>query len=284
MARNPLDFVPAPIPAWRSQLPLIAFAAAGFIAFGAARLTRPEVGPHAAAASLTALADAHTGSAVKSPELPAQSPAEPGAADAPPGTEAEPSAVAAPGEGAAPGPGEAAPGEAAPGEAAPGEAASGDAAPRAAAAGEEGAPGVEPEVGEGGAPPKPMSPTALRRAERAAAGLRSAVQEGRVQAVADFFALVDVAEEAWDGAASRCTAARVDGVGNWKLASPGELKTLDRASKLPAGAYWSRSRSRKDPALAVAYDASEGRSVLWLTQEPNGAVVCTQARPRVSEQ
>lgn len=124
---------------------------------------------------------------------------------------------------------------------------------------------------------KPMSPRALAKAERAAAGLRAALRDGRVVTSTTLFAVVARGERGWDEAEADCRRRSVDGVRGWRLASRQELRVLERAGKLPSGAYWTRNRYPVDDLSAYAYD--RGTSKLWLKQEPNGAVVCTQPRP-----
>lgn len=125
---------------------------------------------------------------------------------------------------------------------------------------------------------RPMSPRALKKAKRAQSGLRGSIGDGSVVRSGSHFATVAKGERSWDEAEAVCRKQSINGVGGWRLASRQELRGLDRAGKLPKGAYWTRNRYPVDDLSAYAY--VRGQSKLWLKQEPNGAVVCTQPRPR----
>ena len=129
-------------------------------------------------------------------------------------------------------------------------------------------------------PPKPLSPSAAKKASRAAAGLRSAIAAGRVKASRDNFAAtsVDGDEVGWDEAKAACSGLDVDGVGGWRLPSRGEAREIHRGGATGKAAYWTRQRGPHDDTIYV-YDPRTRRSSPWLDQEI-ASVVCVQPRPR----
>lgn len=239
--KRPLDFIPDPLPAWRTTLPLVGCATAGLLAWislyvpSTTRAGEPVPAATVASGAVPTIAAASIAPASMLPAALSER-EEPVDDRAPAPSERE-----EPADDRAPAPPEA------------------DArATKTVAA--------------------PLDAAALERAERAAARLRAAVREGRVAAIDGAFAWIDAGERAWEDAAAVCRDADVDGVRHWSLASRDALQQLARAGKLPAGVYWTRAHAR-DPDAAYAYDTRRRRAVVWLKQEPNGGVVCTVPRP-----
>lgn len=291
--KRPLDFIPEPVPAWKTALPIVALGAAGLVAWGWSHV---ESTSDAAAHSDVAAGSVHGASPERLSQ--ASAAASPGDASATatrthkdaPLPEEAPAGGSGP-EADAPSPGES-------------DAGSADAPLPGANAGESAeAPTADPSAlgespssatpmpsaaevatdGEDSSPrPAPvarvLSATEIQRAERAAIRLRPAIAEGRVSVAGDLFVVVEPNERAWASATTVCKELSIDGVSSWKLASRSEVRSLDRSGVLPQGAYWTRNQSSRDVEAAYAYDTRQRRSVLWLKQEPNGTAVCIQPR------
>lgn len=128
--------------------------------------------------------------------------------------------------------------------------------------------------------PKPLSPTAARKATRAARGLRDALSEGRARASRENFTIValDGEETHWTDASDTCRGLQIDGVSGWRLPTRGEAREIDRGHAAPRSAYWTRQHGRHDDTIYV-YDPRTHRSAPWLDQEI-ASVVCVQPKPR----
>lgn len=128
--------------------------------------------------------------------------------------------------------------------------------------------------------PKPLSPAAQRRAERAAKKLRPAITDGRVKHSEENFVVAQGGGDAsWGDATATCAALQVDGVTGWKLPSRAEARELQRGRALPSGAYWTRQRATKHDDSIYVHDTRTRRSSPWLDVEVAG-VVCVMPRPR----
>ena len=136
------------------------------------------------------------------------------------------------------------------------------------------APVVEPEpLGGGGVPP---APAVVSKRDVDLAALALGLEERKLHRLGALWVTQETSEDnTWDDANRRCHGKRVNGVQGFRLPGSRELMKIRAAKLITTGTYWTREkRGAGDEALAI--DASNGASNVYLTVEPSGRALCVR--------
>ena len=136
------------------------------------------------------------------------------------------------------------------------------------------APVVEPEPLDGGG--VPPAPAVVSKRDVDLAALALGLEERKLHRLGALWVTQETSEDnTWDDANRRCHGKRVNGVQGFRLPGSRELMKIRAAKLITTGTYWTREkRGTGDEALAI--DASNGASNIYLTVEPSGRALCVR--------